>query len=100
VNAYKVSMLAWTLPLPDWKKLHGARITLPADLRALLKDQERTVELATQFEMEWPVDKARKLLPHAVRLRLRSAWELARVISVHDQKVINSQARLRKKKPR
>ncbi len=93
-------MLAWTLPKADWQKLRGARATLPADLRTLLKDQERTAELATHFEMEWPVDKACKLLPHAVRLKLRSAWELARVISVHHQKVMNSRGRLRRKKRR
>lgn len=100
-TAQEGSMLAWTLSKDDWTKLRRAGATVPADLRALLRHGKYTAELATEFGMEWPVDKARKLLPHAERLKLRSARELKQAIAAHDHNIMKSKKRpAHRKKPR
>jgi hypothetical protein len=51
-------------------------IALPSDIRMLLEDPARTVELAHGYELDWPEMEARSLLAHAASHDMRVAVAL------------------------
>jgi hypothetical protein len=59
---------------------------LPSDLRVVLEDPARTIELAQGYELDWPEAEARSLLEHAASHDLRLAVALRHELAGVDKR--------------
>jgi len=76
-----------TCPLhPEERDASLSDPALPSDLRMLLEDPARTVELAHGYELDWPEAEARSLLAHAASHDMRVAVALREELAGYEKR--------------